>query len=86
MAAASAYHCSQRPFSSARVSCCTTGDFIEDDDGEYGADMGEEDDFFNGDGDKGLSGKKRKDGAGKGAQHCFGLKYCGCCAELERRS
>lgn len=43
-----------------------TGDFIEEDDGEYGADMGEEDDFFTGDGDKSLAGKKRKDGAGKG--------------------
>jgi hypothetical protein len=42
----------------------SAGDFIEEDDGEYGADMGEEDDFFNGDGN--LSGKKRKDGAGKG--------------------
>jgi hypothetical protein len=42
----------------------SAGDFIEEDDGEYGADMGEEDDFFNGDGS--LSGKKRKDGAGKG--------------------
>lgn len=43
------------------------GDFIEEDDGEYGADLGEEEDFFNG-GDASLSGKKRKgEGAGKGA-------------------
>lgn len=62
------------------VGSCTTGDFIEDDDGEYGADMGEEDDFFNGDGDKGLSGKKRKDGAGKGAQQqCLSLMNCNLC-------
>lgn len=50
---------------------CLTGDFIEEDDGEYGADLGEEDDFFNGDGDKALSGKKRKDGGGKGGLLCW---------------
>lgn len=45
------------------------GDFIEEDDGEYGADLGEEDDFFNGGADASLAGKKRKgEGGGKGTR------------------
>lgn len=71
-----------RPLHQQQVqpSCCLAvpfspaGDFIEEDDGEYGADLGEEDDFFNR-GDASLSGKKRKgEGAGKGA--CGWV--CGC--------
>lgn len=52
------------------------GDFIEDDDGEYGADLGEEELFANGGGGGNVSGKKRKDGGGKGVWVCLYVYVC----------